>query len=96
MPGGTNSALGPVSVVQSSGAAAASSSAVLARATATGRRMTPRARRYQPSDSSETEGPRRIESASIRLPSRASIEGTTRIAISAESTPTEAPATAIE
>ena len=96
MPGGTASALGPVSVVHSSGAAAASSSAELARATATGRRITPRASRYQPSEVSETAGPRRIESASIRVPSSASSEGTTRIAISAESTATEAPATAIE
>jgi hypothetical protein len=85
-----------VRVVQSSGEAAASSRAVLARATATGRFITPRASRYQPSEVSETAGPRRIERASMRGPSRASSEGTTRIAISAESSATEVPATAIE
>ena len=73
--GGTASALGPVRVVQSSGAAAASSSAELARATATGRRITPRASRYQPSEPSETAGPRRIESASMRVPSSAQQRG---------------------
>ncbi len=58
--------------------------------------MTPRARRYQPSEVSETAAPRRIESASMRGPSSASSEGTTRIAISEERIATEAPATAIE
>ncbi len=94
--GGTASALGPVSVVQSRGVAAASNSAELARATATGRRITPRASRYQPSEVSDTAGPRRIERASMRVPSSLSSEGTTRIAISEESTATDAPATAIE
>ena len=62
----------------------------------TGRRITPRASRYQPSELSETAGPRRIERASMRVPSRVSSEGTTRTAITEERIATEAPATAIE
>ncbi len=54
-----------------------SKTVALPRATAAGWRITPRASRYQPPDSSETAGPRRRESALIRGPSRASSEGTT-------------------
>ena len=82
--------------VQSSGEAARAAARCWPSATPTGRRITQRARRYQPSDSSETAGPLRIESALIRVPSSASSEGTTSSAITAESTATEAPATAIE
>src|SRR4051812_11477623 len=95
-PGGTASALGPVSVVENSGSAQAASSAMLASPTATGRRITPLASRYQPSDSSDTAGPRRTASAFTRGPSSASSDGTTSTATSADSTPTPAPATPIE
>ncbi len=85
-----------MSTVDSSGTDAASSSAELASATATGRRMTPRASRYQPPDSSETDGPRRTDHLLIRVPSSARIDGTTRIAVAAESSPTAAPAAPTE
>ncbi len=68
----------------------------LPRATGTGWRITPCARRYQPPDSSDTDGPLRIDSELIRVPSSASAEGTTRRATTADRIPTAAPATPTE
>ena len=94
--GGTASALGPVSFVDSSGEASASSSAVHPIATTSGRRITAFASRYQAPEASETAGPRRIERALMRVPSSASSAGTTSSVMSAERIPTAAPAAPIE
>src|SRR5215207_243427 len=94
--GGTTSSLGPVKVAPRIGDDNASSSAVQPIATATGRRMTAFASRYQPLEWSESAGPRRIASALMRVPSSASAAGTTRTAITADRIPTTAPAAPIE
>ena len=85
-----------MSFIPRTGEASASSSSVLASATKSGRRIAAFATRYQRLEASDTDGPRRIDSALMRGPSSASIEGTTRIAKTADSRPTAAPAAPTE